>query len=81
MDQERRQRINIHSQMWRGGGHANLTFFGGRIARADLGVIETWCALGSLSPFRERLMACILRRMNVVSLRTMYFLSTGTKKG
>jgi hypothetical protein len=34
-----------------------LTFLGGRIAIADLGVIETWCGLDSLSPLRDRLIA------------------------
>ena len=27
------------------------------MARADLGVIETWCGLDSLSPLRDRLIA------------------------
>jgi hypothetical protein len=42
MDHKRKQKINIHSQNVAGRRqHANLTFLGGRIARADLGVIET----------------------------------------
>lgn len=34
-----------------------LTFLGGRMAMADLGVIERCCGLGSFSPLRDRLIA------------------------
>lgn len=37
--------------------NAEHTFFGGKIAIADLGVMEMWWCLGSFSPFKDRLMA------------------------
>lgn len=38
--------------------YLRLTFLGGKMAMADLGVMEIWWCLGSFSPFKDRLMAC-----------------------